>query len=382
MTTPRLSAVASIDELDGTTLLGVAAKRTYTVTAGMCALASSQVPLVEGPRALPDGGKLSHDNDVALGKPLVDVIINGHVWSHGAGSVVDASIHVGSLRRAIRVFGDRRCERDTLGALRFTPPTTFDRLPLAWERAYGGCDLAAKNRYGDPAERLRALAGVAYDPRFGIYGYSRNPLGRGYIVEPSAEALAALELPNFEEPSQLLTPETLVCAYARRWPAAPPPACTGWLAYNVFPRTAHLGFITLPYDLTVVRPEDFHEVRAGVLTPEAVSPRTRPGARASALSRQGSAVGMRATEIAPGAPAVLHHLHPRSRAWAFRLPTETPEMFLRAPGGEPQRLTPKIRTVLIEPDEDRVSIVWVGETRADAPCTPERLATVEHAVRW
>src|SRR5262249_51753446 len=150
------------------------------------------------------------------------------------------------LHRRVRVFGDRHCERDARGELCFTPPEPAPKVPLGWESAYGGLDRAARQKFGDPAEALAKEAVLPVDPRFGLFGYPRNPLGKGYLIEPTPEALAACTLPNLEDPQRLLTPQTLPRRSALLWPQGPPVAGFGWLSYNFFPRSAQIGLPLLP----------------------------------------------------------------------------------------------------------------------------------------
>lgn len=377
---PRTSAVLAGLHRDGGFVFGVVAKRTYLVAGGKCHEAPEQVPLVEEPRLAADEGMLEHDTDLVLQREQADIVVQGHAYSPGSGSFT-SRIKVGGFTRELAVFGDRRLERTSRG-LRFTSPAPCDRIPLSWESAYGGVDHVALREHGDPMAELVKEAGLLADPRFGLYGYPRNPMGKGYLLEPTAEAIDACRLPNLEEPRQLLRPDTIVRGHFMRWPTGPLVAATGWLSHNFFPRTVQLSLPPAPYNDEEVGPRDFIEVRAGLVRPESVLHQTPVQERLDHRAVQSSAVGMRAEDIPPKAKVELIHLHPRESRWRFRLPCQSPRMAYRLHGEPPAELEPRIRTVLLEPDRDRVTLVWVGEQRLNFPLTPEQLSDLRHGVVW
>jgi hypothetical protein len=49
---------------------------------------------------------------------------------------VDCGFRVGAVQKVVRVFGDRTWASHS----RPTPPQAFEKMPLVWERAYGGVD--------------------------------------------------------------------------------------------------------------------------------------------------------------------------------------------------------------------------------------------------
>lgn len=122
------------------------------------------------------------------------------------------ALSVGARRRELWVRGDRRWVRGPMGRFEITPPQPFVRMPLTWERAFGGtCEV-----YIDRDAVLPI-------------SYPYNPAGKGFDPGPSAEALCrslgapegfpvynyVRELPNVESPE----------APIERWADAPRPAC-------------------------------------------------------------------------------------------------------------------------------------------------------------
>jgi uncharacterized protein DUF2169 len=380
---PRLSAVLTAVDPAARWRVGVVTKRTYLEAEGRLTEAAEQVALVEAPRLADDGVALAEDSDLMLRKAQVDVVVRGHAYSHQGERQLRVGIRIGtSFARAIQVWGDRRVERDHDGVLRFSYPRPFERIPLGWERAYGGHDAAALKAHGDPTEELRKEAGVDLGPAFGLYAYPRNRVGRGYLVEITDEALASCLLPNLEDPDHPLTPDGLVYGNSLAWPDGPPPASTDWLPYSFFPRMTLLGFPSPMFDEERFPPSVFHEVRAGLIDAKALAEDAHVAAFYDLRGAQGSAPGMRAASVLPGDAVTLTNCHPRAQSWQFTLTVRPPLVMLQLPGKPEVMPEPVIRTVLIQPDEGRVCLVWVAEIPVDWPVTPDELATVRHAVIW
>jgi hypothetical protein len=378
----RVSAVRFAGDPAGAWTLGVVAKRTYLVERGALVEAQAQIPLVEEPVFGPEETVLLHDTDLLLNRTATDVIVQGHAYSYGPRAVFDAGVGIGAFARVMRVAGDRRVEWRP-DRVRFTAPKPIEeKLPLGWERAYGGIDQAARLAIGDPIEAAQVDAGLLVDPCFGLFAYPRNPVGRGYLLQPTREACDACELPNFEDPSALLTPETVVRNDFVRWPDGPPVASLGWLSYAYFPRSAQIGIPPKPYELDRIKPQHFAEVRAGILRAPSVRPEAPVEQRLDIGVGQCSAVGMRVPNIAWRSSVELLNLHPTTPNWRFTLPTRPPTMALKLEGRQPEQLQPAIRTILIEPDENRVCLVFVGQMGIPAPLEPERAAAIQHAVIW
>lgn len=53
--------------------------------------------------------------------------------------------------------------------------------------------------------------------------YPRNPAGRAWVINDVADAIDGMPLPNFETPTQLLSPSHLLVGDRRFWPRAPVP---------------------------------------------------------------------------------------------------------------------------------------------------------------
>jgi hypothetical protein len=380
---PSVSAVRVAADPQGGFLLGVIGKRTWSVTRGRCELSPLQVPLVEEPIYDEKRAVLLHDADVLLNRKKVDIIVEGHVYPPEGRTPFDFGVQVGTSIRLARAFGPRRVRRDSGGRLRFSSPEPLQRIPLTWESAYGGVDLAARADIGDPFEQAQAEAGLPVDPRFGLFAYPRNPVGKGYVIEPTPQALEACELPLIEDPDLLLTPANLIRGDFVRWPEGPVVAGFGWLSYTYFPRSALLGAPPLVYDGMNLPPTTFHEVRLGELHEAAVRPERPLVERLGIGVAQSAAIGMRAPAINPGDTVAVHGLHPREKRWTFQIPQEMPRMGARFAGEKAIELPPpRIRTVFLQPDEDRLTLVWTAELPVAIRPGPKSLEGLQHVVLW
>lgn len=379
---PRSVALNVAAHPDGGSQLGVIAKRTYHVRGGMCAVADQQVALVEVPRVPDDKSVLLHDIDVALNRRVVDVVVVGKAHPPARGATAfDIRVRVGALDRRVRAIGSRQCWRDATGHLRFSDPGPIEAVDLGWASAYGGVDHVALRKFGCPIARFQAAQRQPYNPHFGLYAYPRNRVGKGFLIESSAEALARCALPNLEDPDHLLTPDRITIGHRDRWPGAPLVAGLGWLSYNYFPRVAAAGLMPL-FDAAAFPPESFPEVRAGALGVASLAQRIALNERVDMVVAQQSAVGMRIPELVPGAPVQLEHLHAQHAVWAFNLPWERPHMALQLPDQAPLEPTAAIRTVLLEPEHDRVCVTWVAEHRELLPVGPGKAQKIRYAARW
>ncbi|MCA9707560.1 MAG: DUF2169 domain-containing protein, partial [Myxococcales bacterium] len=166
------------------------------------------------------------------------------------------------------------------------------------------------------------------------------------------------------------------------WPSGPPVGGTGWLHHAYFPRGVHFGHPPRVYHDGEIRPRDFLEVRAGWMNPEALLLRGPATRRLDPRAAQQAALGMRCDAVDPAAIVTLTNLHPKARQWRLALPGEVPRMAFKLPDAPAANLRPAIRTLVIEPDLDRVVVVWAGETQVPLPVTPKKMDSLQHGVLW
>lgn len=175
-------------------IFSVLAKRTYDVRAnGRVELAETASPFVRADEYYEDGdpewATVKHETDLAPFKVATDVVVIGSAYTPNNKplSSIDVTVEVASHRKTLRVTGDRQCHYRPGLAPAFSDPVLFTKMPIQYERAYGGRDTQS-----DPKE-----------PFF----YPRNQCGLGVVLKNTKETIEGLPLPNIEDPEDLLTPD-------------------------------------------------------------------------------------------------------------------------------------------------------------------------------
>jgi hypothetical protein len=159
----------------------VAVKATYDVHEdGAVSLAAEQVEPLLAPEYTGEDGasSLRYDADLVGEKPTTDIIVNGTAYAPQGRPSTEflVAMRVGPVRKVLRVRGPRRWGDNGDDA---SSPETVTRVPLAYERAYGGYDNA------DPDPKNQRLD-------------TRNPVGCGVVADPRRRA--GRLLPSFEYP--------------------------------------------------------------------------------------------------------------------------------------------------------------------------------------
>ena len=160
----------------------------------------------------PGTSSVLYESDATWGRTGTDVALIGYAYPKRPGDrQVDVSLRVGPLAKTARVFGDRRWET-VIGGARISVAEPFEKMPLVWERSFGGVDTTPV----DP--NLHALE-------------SRNPVGRGFRAKNSQAQIDGARLPNIEDLRHLIsTPAD-----------RPTPAGFGFVAKSWMPRVAFAG---------------------------------------------------------------------------------------------------------------------------------------------
>ena len=299
-----------VRDLNGAEVWLVAVRCTFRVHPnGKTTVAEDQDPVVLAPRHFgdPSTSSLQYDTDFVLTKPTTDVILHGSAYAPAGrpATSVNVSMRVGEVRKTLRVTGDRPYRKKLL---RVTPGNaqSFTTLPLTYERAYGGGELVAKKQ-----DR----------PRF----FDWNPVGTGYFPAVGKGA------PNVKYSG----------LRGRKRTAGFGPIPPHWK-----PRVKYAG----TYDDAWLKnrhplyPNDLDD-RFFLCSPADQQP---------------------ACFLRGGEPVILTNLTPGGRL-AFSLPRvafgfET--MFFNS---EPVQHWGKLHTVILEPDAERVVLVW----RTSLPCHPK-----------
>lgn len=153
-------------QADGRERLTVMAKATYGLppTAQPPVLAVVQQPLIEADEFTGEPGLSAPllETDFAHIKRRCDVIVVGHATAPAGQQVqrLAVGVRVGPMVKHLQAWGRRHWRGSMLG-WRVSDPEPFDRLPLTYDLAYGGCD------------RTREAEG-------GTHTFEANPVGLGY----------------------------------------------------------------------------------------------------------------------------------------------------------------------------------------------------------
>lgn len=270
------------------------------------------------------------------------------------------------------------------GEIVFSPPARFVKMPLRYDRAYGGHDKVAEAKHKNPFSVLAAyLQPPAEKVTHTPYRYLRNGVGKGFVIEDSDAALDALALPNLEDPQDRLTPSRLFVGAPQRWALMPLPWCTDWSSLATFPRFTYLG-ATPMMDLegTVL-----HETRRSLVSdgfPR--SAEVPPERRFSTRAFNAGSLGLQLEPFVAGAAGSIEfrlaHLHPERHRIAFHLPPDAPKIFVDGRDGKLLPTTPVLHHVVIEPDFDRVTVLWRGSAPARRRYAVEELMGMPLLVEW
>jgi hypothetical protein len=371
--------VYSLQGPTGTHHLAMVAKRVYRVSGGRCWAETGMPRLTEVAEHAPSTNtgaldRLVADTDLfAPLKPATDVLLSGSACStRGAVRVLDTAVKVGPVQKNVRVWGERRLQLGATGRLRFSDPEPFTSMPLVWDHAYGGRDVHAegKLRIGE-----RGLFGRCEETG-GAIVYPRNPAGRGFFIDLERERLAGAVMPRLEDPEDPVLPDRLLAKNELDWLDRPAAASYGPVDWTTFPRVAFwLGAEALPPS------REIYEVRRRALRAEEIAVRAL-GSPVDPRAYVAAPLGLHGARLLGNERVSLWNLHPRHAFFEVDLPADRPRMLLEPPGCGIYELPPVLQTVLIEPDEERVTLTWSGVLEVAAPFLEEACEAMRRAVRW
>lgn len=304
--TPFAAGQGWVRDRNGAEVWVVAVKCTFDVAHdGSLSIAASQTPVWRVPQYVGEPGRssLRFESDLVLTKTTTDVLVAGHAYAPEGRPVtqLDVGFRVGAVKKILRVFGDR-----TWGLLGLSAPEPFVIMPIVYERAFGGVDVKSAHPERD------------WD--------WRNPVGTGFAV--SAGNLSGRPAPNIEYPDRLID----------AWNDRPPPAGFAPLGSHWQARAAFAG----TYD------DRWMKTRQPLL-PDDFDDRFHQCAPADQQA---------ASFLLGGEQVTLLNLTASGRV-DFVLPKV--ELMLETHFQDGERRPhepPKLHTVILEPDVNRVSLVW------------------------
>jgi len=279
-----------------------------------------------------------------------DVVIQGSAHVPGgnpkASMVAEASI--GNRKKRIAVFGRREISWTRSGQIQVGSPEPFLQMPLVYSNTYGGLDPRVPIPDED-REAYMALAeqGLANDHPG---GYPRNFVGKGYLVLPGP--IEGLEMPNLEDPEDLLSPDRLVVGAPELWPKQPLPWCFEWTDGIMFPRSLYLDRDAwYPCRDARLLPE----IRRGLVPPAVL----QPAAELPSEFYQEASFGMVFRTPLAGQPVSLTGMHPEEPVLRFSIPAD-PTIEFNVEGSR-SVAKPLLTNLVIKPAEKKFSVVYCAK---------------------
>jgi len=285
----------------------------------------------------PEWSVVQYEYELAPYKPLIDVVVIGKAYAPDGEPVqsMHVSVQVGKQSKKLVVFGDRQCHFRANADPVFSEPDPFTEMEIRYDLAYGGQDEKTL-------------------PKSPLH-YPRNFMGKGVVLRNIKERIEGLQLPNIEDPDDLLTPERVIIGEPEKWYLQPIPQGFGWRQRTWYPRSALLGAYPAFTDVGTVTAEE----RMGLLPKNhiALAKQFRlPTYEAN--FNNGASIGMGFEALKEDEVITLSGLTPDG-FMKFQLPGDVPEIVLDIGRGE-QQLESKLHTVSIRPDDRELDLIWRG----------------------
>jgi len=286
-------------------------KATYSIGSnGSLTIADKQISVNLGGEywGAPETSSYKYEPEGAFAKPATDVVLIGSAYAQVTGATeVYAAIRVGPIEKIVRVFGDRYWIK-ALGAISMTKSAEFERIPLIYERAFGGWDRSPM----DPQKHI-------FEPR--------NPVGTGFMP-PRGSREDAVRLPNLEDPRFLI----------KNHCDTPPPACFGFISPHWQPRASYAGTYDDAWQKQrmPLLPLDFNRRFFNAATPGLIAPGFLRGDE----------------------PVILKNITKNGRL-SFTLPgVRPPDCRIQLRGRKDHTLKTQLDTVIINTDENLLFLLW------------------------
>jgi len=324
--TPLAVEMMTLPDVNGVEALVLAVKGTFSLSERPV-LREAQVPIqlesvyddepgCSSPRLL---------SECHLPKPSSDVVLEGMAHAPGGKTVteLDVGLRVGRVEKTIRVIGDRWFLNGEP-----TQPEVFTKMPLVYERAFGGTIPRDKQPQTE------------FEPR--------NPIGRGFTGKKKSLPDEA-PLPNLEAPDAPYSKGKTV-----------PVVGFSWIDPSWLPRRGYAG----TYDEAWKKkrmpflPEDFDTRFFNAAHPDLVYPGFLEG----------------------GEPVTLINLTADRPRIDFRLPSirfETEAIV----GRKASTIDLNLETLFLQPEEHRFCLTWRGLLGCPDGATSLRQVRLELADR-
>jgi len=304
------AGVSACTDKEGRDYCIVVVKGTFAVNNdGKASLAEEQESLIYADVHYGDPGTTSirYESDFAPVKPKADVLVNGYAYSPTGRPVtqMEVELSVGSVRKRVKVYGDRRWMK-RLFWIRSSKPTPFVKMPLLYERSFGGTDHSHDK--------------VKY------HGTElRNPVGVGFRKNPEKKSVVGKLLPNLENPD----------CQIRKWSDNSMPAGFGTVGRGWRPRIQYGGTYAQQWldNRFPFLPADFDEQYFQSAPTDQQFPHLSGGQVINCLN------------MTPGGK------------WSITIPQIDIPVVFKFRDRE-VKSHPNLDTVILEPDSERFMLVW------------------------
>jgi hypothetical protein len=251
-----------------------------------------------------------YEPQTAFIKPSTDVVLIGSAFAARPGDTeCEVRFSLGPLEKRAHIAGDRHWVK-SFGGVYMTAPEPFEKIPLMYERAFGGWDRT----HPDPDKH-------SFEPR--------NPVGTGFRSK-EGRFEEGVRLPNIEDPKHLI----------RDYGDTPPPAGFGFTSPNWQPRASFAGTYDSAWmeNRMPLLPLDFDRRFFNAASPGLIAPGYLKGDEPVLIEG-----------ASPGSPI------------RFNLPgIPPPECRVQLVGRRDALVQTKLDTVIVNTDEDLILLLWRG----------------------
>jgi len=273
-------------------------------------LLDDQVPLMEADVFTGEPGFSAplYEMDYALHKARCDVLLNGSAYAPNEQPTtkVTVGLNIEALEKTFNVIGDGHWESPTLSIGR-SPPKAFLKMPITYDRAFGGIDDFHPDESKHSAYRL-------------------NPVGKGYHEHLDSGLVDGTPVPNTEEINN-----SIDMPRGKYRPMSFGPIGRSWSSRIQYAGTYDQDWID---NISPFLPPDFDEAYYQAAPPD-----------------------QQISYLKGGEYVYLTNLTPGGKCH-FRIPDiKMPVVFFLKKGGK-EETSAVIDTLVIEPDLQRFMVTW------------------------